>query len=75
MVHGGGYDLTRSKPMRSSDIFSKLQYDDLRKAHTETVVPVTHEDYLRRKSIIIEVSKGSTENNPASCLWLNQKNY
>ena len=32
---GGGYDLTRSKPDEySSDIFSKLQYDDLRKAHT-----------------------------------------
>ena len=53
LVHGGGYDLTRSRPEEySSDIFSKLQYDDLRKAHTETVVPVTHEDYLRRKSII-----------------------
>lgn len=29
----------------SSDIFSNLKYDDLKKAYTETVVPVTNEDY------------------------------
>ena len=29
----------------TSDLFSSLQYEDLRKAHTETVVPVTLEDY------------------------------
>lgn len=29
----------------SSDIFSNLYYEDLKKAHTETVVPVTMEDY------------------------------
>lgn len=29
----------------SSDLFSQLPYEDLRKAHTETVVPVTIEDY------------------------------
>lgn len=29
----------------SSDIFSNLHYEDLKKAHTETVVPVTMEDY------------------------------
>jgi hypothetical protein len=28
-----------------SDVFSKLHYEDLYKAHTETVVPVTIEDY------------------------------
>lgn len=67
MVHGGGYDLTRSKPDEySSDIFSKLQYDDLRKAHTETVVPVTHEDYLRRKKYnnVESLKKDRAENNP-----------
>ena len=68
MVHGGGYDLTRSRPDEySSDIFSKLQYDDLRKAHTETVVPVTHEDYLRRKKYnnVESLKKDRAENNPA----------
>ena len=44
---GGGYGLTREKPLEyGSDIFSNLQYEDLKKAHTETVVPVTMEDYL-----------------------------
>ena len=67
MVGGGGYDLTRSKPDEySSDIFSKLQYDDLRKAHTETVVPVTHEDYLRKKkySSVDSLRKDREANNP-----------
>lgn len=44
------YSLTREKPTYySSDIFSKLNYDDLKKAHTETVVPVTNEDYENRE--------------------------
>uniref|UniRef100_A0A6C0JC37 J domain-containing protein n=1 Tax=viral metagenome TaxID=1070528 RepID=A0A6C0JC37_9ZZZZ len=43
---GGGYGLSRQKPQEyCSDIFSNLQYEDLKKAHTETVVPVTIEDY------------------------------
>lgn len=29
----------------SSGVFSKLQYDDLKKAHTETVIPVCDNDY------------------------------
>jgi len=29
----------------SSDVFSNLYYEDLKKAYTETVVPVTQEDY------------------------------
>lgn len=45
----GGYDLTRGKPEQySSDMFSSLPYQDLRKAHTETVVPVTIKDYMAR---------------------------
>merc|ERR1712078_610912 len=32
-----------------SDPFSKLKYDDLKKAHTETVVPVTEDDYQKVK--------------------------
>jgi hypothetical protein len=43
------FDLTREKPTYySSDIFSNLQYEDLKKAHIESVIPVTHEDYLMR---------------------------
>jgi len=43
-----GYELARNRPKEySSEIFSKLTYDDLKKAHIETVVPVTKEDYDR----------------------------
>ena len=42
----GASNLTGEAPSSfSSDLFSNLQYEDLRKAHTETVVPVTMEDY------------------------------
>lgn len=44
-----GYMLERSKPqVYESNMFSKLQFDDLKKAHTQTVVPVTREDYLNK---------------------------
>ena len=45
----GGDDLTRGRPEQySSDIFSNLPYQDLKKAHTETVVPVTIKDFMAR---------------------------
>jgi hypothetical protein len=44
-----GYMLERSKPqIYESNMFSKLQFDDLKKAHTQTVVPVTREDFLNK---------------------------
>ena len=50
MTSSGFCDLTNSKPESySSDLFSKLQYEDLKKAHTETVVPVNMEDYKNKK--------------------------
>ena len=46
----GGYSLNRDAPVEySSDVFSKLKYEDLKKAHTQTVVPVTREDFERTK--------------------------
>ena len=43
------FDLTRDKPVYySSALFSNLQYEDLKKAHVESVIPVTQEDYLAR---------------------------
>ena len=47
----GNYsDLVSDTPdYYSCDVFSKLPYEDLRRAHTETVVPVTMEDYNNRK--------------------------
>ena len=49
--HNGQFcDLLNNKPdSYGSDIFSKLPYEDLKKAHTETVVPVTHDDYMNIK--------------------------
>ena len=44
-----GYNLVRDKVVNySSKIFSKLPYEDFKKAHTETVVPVTHQDFLNK---------------------------
>jgi hypothetical protein len=43
-----GYDLTRDRPEEHSSTgfgSSSLVFEDLKKAHTETVIPVTHEDY------------------------------
>ena len=46
MEVGGGYGLARQKPQEyCSDIFSNLQYEDLKKAHTENIIPVSEEDY------------------------------
>jgi hypothetical protein len=46
---GSCYGLSRERPEEhSSNSFgfgSSLAYEDLKKAHTETVIPVTHEDY------------------------------
>jgi len=47
---GGHKQLDGSAPESySSGIFSKLQYDDLKKAHTETLVPVCDNDYKNMK--------------------------
>ena len=47
---GGGYDITRERPQEySSGIFDSLRYEDLKKAHTETVIPVTEEDYYKTR--------------------------
>ena len=47
---GGYYGLGREAPREySSGLFSSLQYEDLKKAHTESVIPVTAEDFVNRK--------------------------
>ena len=44
-------DLTNSKPEDySSGLFSNLQYEDLKKAHTESIIPVTNEDNINNYS-------------------------
>jgi hypothetical protein len=45
-VYNLGANLLNEKPdLYESNIFSKLKYEDLKKAHTETVVPVCMEDF------------------------------
>lgn len=62
MNGGSMYDLTRQCPEDHSRGFTfgvsnGLVYEDLKKAHTETVIPVTHEDYTnsRRYSSLNEI--------------------
>jgi hypothetical protein len=44
------FDLVRETPENfGSNIFDKLQFEDLKKAHAESVIPVTDEDYHQRK--------------------------
>jgi len=49
IYNGGGTMLDNNETVYSSDIFSKLKYDDVRKVHMETVVPVTEEDFTNKK--------------------------
>ena len=50
MGENDGYNLVREKVNNySSGLFSKLPYEDFKKAHTETVIPVTHQDFLNKK--------------------------
>jgi len=68
------YDLTMERPdSYSSDLFSRLQYDDLKKAHTESVVPVTIDDYNNRKKYNnINELQNARSNEDTSPLSLNQ---
>lgn len=45
-ISSNQYDLNRGDipAIYSADIFSKLPYEDLRKAHEETIIPVSEED-------------------------------
>jgi hypothetical protein len=50
MSNIGQFDLVRDTPgSYGSSMFDKLQFEDLRKAHCESVIPVTEEDFHNRK--------------------------
>ena len=60
-------DLTNSKPEDySSGLFSKFQYEDLKKAHEQSVIPVTNEDYINNYSSLedIRFKRASQSLNP-----------
>lgn len=66
-----GYDLTCDRPDNySSDIFSKLNYEDLKKAHQETLIPITERDFNERekyKSVThLQQSRTSQDTTPLS---------
>lgn len=49
-------DLTNSKPQEySSGLFSKFQFEDLKKAHEESIVPVTDDDYNKNYNSIDDI--------------------
>lgn len=45
---GSVLDRTKQTYYGNSDIFSKLPYEDLKTAHTETLIPVNNDDYNKR---------------------------
>ena len=46
---GCQFDLVRDVPENyGSSMFDKLQFEDVRKAHCESVIPVTEEDFHKR---------------------------
>ena len=68
--NNGSYnDLANNKPAEySSGMFSKLQFEDLRKAHDESVVPVTEDDFNSRYSSMedIKLQRHQQSLNPLS---------
>ncbi len=63
--NSGGYnDLANNKPVEySSGMFSKLQFEDLKKAHVESVIPVTDDDYRNRYSSMEDIRLKRQEQN------------
>ena len=56
----------------SSDLFSQLPYEDLRKAHTESVIPVTMDDYNNIPKFK-DVNEFKTYRNSQSIVPLSEK--
>jgi hypothetical protein len=74
----GQFDLTRDKPeYYTSALFSSLQYEDLKKAHVESVIPVTHEDYLSRPKFknVLEMQSDPTYNDTKPLSLSQAKDY
>jgi len=62
--NGGQFDLVREIPGDyGSSMFDKLQFEDVRKAHCESVIPVTEEDFHNRKKYtnIDEINRERTQ--------------
>ena len=72
--HHNGYNLSREKiDNYDSTMFSRLQFQDLKQAHTVTVVPVTHKDFENKKKFSnVESYKRHREANNPSMISLSQ---
>jgi len=58
------FNLVRDTPAEfGSSVFDKLQFQDLKQAHVESVIPVTEEDFHKRKKYtnIDELNRDRTE--------------
>jgi hypothetical protein len=78
MSNSMGTDLSRDQPeYYSSGLFSNLAYEDLKKAHIESVIPVTHEDYLRRPKFktVEELQRSSDYQNITPLSLIDSKDY
>lgn len=73
-IHDNGYNLSREKiDNYDSTMFSRLQFQDLKQAHTVTVVPVTHKDFENKKKFSnVESYKRHREANSPSMISLAQ---
>ena len=57
-------DITNSKPQEySSGLFSKFQFEDLKRAHEESIVPVTDDDYNKNYNSIDDIKIKRQEQN------------
>jgi molybdopterin converting factor small subunit len=63
--NNSGYnDLANNKPEEySSGMFSKLQFEDLKKAHIESVIPVTEDDFKQKYNSIEDIRFKRQEQN------------
>lgn len=59
----GGYDLSREKcDSYDASVFTKLPYQDLKKAHTETIIPVSETQYHESKQYSFNEYKNERDN-------------
>tara|TARA_Y100000816_G_scaffold281071_1_gene255197 strand:+ start:42 stop:947 length:906 start_codon:yes stop_codon:yes gene_type:complete len=69
-------DLTNSNvDSYSSGMFSKLQFEDLKKAHTETVVPITQKDYNNKYKNIENIKSERNQQNIRPLSLNDSKDY
>lgn len=58
----GGYDLSREKcESYDASVFTKLPYQDLKKAHTETIIPVSETQYHESRQYTLNEYKNERD--------------